>query len=150
MVSGSKPTGMWWQLWIFTPFLILPIILYGIVSVFSADMDATLASRWLDIGMLSGGRWQFHFGDALLVLGLVCLFVETLKSTSTRSTAILNHGLSMGLLVMALIMFLSFKGYATSVFFLLILMAALDVVGGFIVSIIAARRDFGVGDGLMR
>ncbi|MGB2074778.1 MAG: hypothetical protein ACPHYE_06095, partial [Henriciella sp.] len=38
--------------------------------------------------------------------------------------------------------------FATSVFFLITIMALLDVLAGVVVTIIAARRDFALGEGL--
>jgi len=149
MSAKSRTQGLLRRLWIFTPFLIFPILLYMIVAMFSGSTEGALAYELFDISMLSGGRWHFHLGDLILSFGLICLFAEILKSTSTRSTAIVNHGLSMGLLVIGLILFLSLKSFATSVYFLLILMGLLDVVAGFMVSIVSARRDFGVGGGLV-
>ena len=32
----------------------------------------------------SGGRWAFSWGDLLLLITLLLLFVELIKSTSTR------------------------------------------------------------------
>jgi len=119
------------------------------VAMFSGSTEGALAYELFGIPMLSGGLWHFHLGDLILSFGLICLFAEILKSTSTRSTAIVNHGLSMGILVIGLILFLSLKSFATSVYFLLVLMALLDVVAGFMVSIVSARRDFGVGGGLV-
>ena len=37
--------------------------------------------------------------------------------------------------------------FATSVFFLIMLMTLLDVMAGFMVTIASARRDFAVSDG---
>ena len=64
-----------------------------------------------------------------------------MKSAGTRRIAILNHSLSMGLFVICLIEFLIFPAFATSTFFLVGLMVLLDVLAGFVVTIIAARRD---------
>jgi hypothetical protein len=41
-----------------------------------------------------------------------------------------------------------FHAFATSVFFLIMLMTLLDVMAGFMVTIASARRDFSVADGL--
>jgi hypothetical protein len=47
-----------------------------------------------------------------------------------------------------LILFLSVGSFATSTFFLLTMMVVFDVLVGATVTIVSARRDFGVGDGL--
>ena len=99
--------------------------------------------------MMSGGRWGFTLGDLLLLVSLIMLFIEVIKSTSTRSSALINHALSMLLLLICLVEFLLMKNFATSVFFLITVMALLDVLAGFMVSVVSARRDFGVGDGII-
>ena len=87
-------------------------------------------------------------GDLLLLAGLIVLFIELLKSTTSRRTAIVNHALSMLLFVGCLVEFLLAPAFATSAFFLLTVMVLLDVLAGFIVTIVSARRDvdFGHGD----
>jgi len=49
--------------------------------------------------------------------------------------------------LLCLIEFLALKSFATSEFFLLTMMCFLDVLAGAMVTIVSARRDFGVGDG---
>ena len=53
--------------------------------------------------------------------------------------------LSMILFVVCLVAFLLVKGFATSTFFLIVVMILLDVLAGFIVTIIASRKDFDLG-----
>ena len=75
------------------------------------------------------------------------LFVELIKATHTGTSAIINHGLSLILFIVCLVEFLLAPAFATSVFFLLTLMVLLDVLAGFIVTIIAARRDIDLSPG---
>ena len=86
-------------------------------------------------------QWPVSLGDLLLAASLVVLFIELLKSTTSRSAAIINHSLSMVLFIGCLVEFLLLPAFATSTFFLLTLMVLLDVLAGFIVTIVAARRD---------
>ena len=53
----------------------------------------------------------------------------------------------MVLFIVCIVEFLMLPAFATSVFFLVMLMSLLDVMAGFMVTIAAARRDFAVGDG---
>jgi hypothetical protein len=50
------------------------------------------------------------------------------------------------LFILCLVEFLLFPAFATSTFFLVTLMVLLDVLAGFIVTIVAARRDVDFGD----
>ena len=129
------------------PLLALPVLVYNLVTFATGagSLQATtqLQGRVFTIPMASGGLWEVTLGDLLIAASLVILFIELLKSTTSRKIAIINHALSLVLFVICLIEFLLLPGFATSNFFLITLMVLLDVLAGFIVSIVAARRDFG-------
>ncbi len=129
------------------PLLALPVILYNVVALTiaggfhgAAAVDR-LSTRLFAIPMASHADWPVSLGDLLLAGGLVVLFVELLKSTTTRQVAIINHALTMLLFVACLVEFLLFPAFATSTFFLLALMVLLDVLAGFIVTMAASRRE---------
>jgi hypothetical protein len=137
--------------WAAVPLLILPVLLYNGAVLLAVEGGARsleaaeqLARPIFSIPMASGALWNVSFGDLLVISALVVLFIELLKSTSSRGAAVVNHGLSMGLFIVGLIEFLLLEAFATSSFFLILLMVLLDVLAGFVVSITAARRDFGV------
>lgn len=111
-------------------------------------VDQGLDSAVFTIGMFSGDVWHVSFGDVFLALSLVLLFIEIVKATRTDSTSIINHGLSMLVAVTCIIQFVVAEGFSNSVFFLLTLMTLLDVVAGFTVTIVAAKRDFGSSGGI--
>jgi hypothetical protein len=130
------------------PLLALPVLVYNLVT-FATRADASqavsqLQGRVFEIPMASGGVWDVTLGDLLIAASLVILFIELLKSTTSRRIAIINHALSLLLFIVCLVEFLLLKGFSTSVFFLITLMVLLDVLAGFIVTIIAARRDIGL------
>ena len=129
------------------PLLAIPVVLYNLIvlglagGLRSDQAAARLNAPAFSIHMTSNGVWAVSLGDVLLAVSLVVLFIELLKSTTSRKVAIINHSLSMILFIVCLVEFLLFQGFATSVFFLLTLMVLLDVLAGFIVTIVAARRD---------
>ena len=134
------------------PLLALPVLLYNLVlltmqgGLRSMDAPGQLAAPLFTIHMTSGGAWPVSLGDLFLAASLVVLFVELLKSTNSRNIAIINHSLSMILFVACLVEFLLLKGFSTSVFFLITLMVLLDVLAGFIVTIVSSRRDIDLHD----
>jgi hypothetical protein len=69
------------------------------------------------------------------------LFVEVLKSTRSNNASVVDHLLSTGVFIVFLVEFLLVPSAATSVFFILMLLALLDVLAGFSVSIRSAGRD---------
>lgn len=135
------------------PLLSLPVLVYNLVAITLAGGFASQVAtqRFTDplftISMTSGSPWPISLGDLLLAFSLVVLFIELLKSTTSRRIAIINHSLSMILFIICLVEFLLAPAFATSVFFLMTLMVLLDVLAGFIVTIIAARRDIDLGHG---
>ena len=153
------------------PLLSVPIIIYNLLAMSrsSSDKDVTIqdgvaidpnAAEYM-LGLLDkpmakvpmvaeGAVWMITVGDILILLGLVLLFVEILKSTSTGASTIFNHAISMILFIIALVEFLLFSNFATSVFFILCIMCLLDVLAGVVVTIVSARRDFAVGEGFAK
>lgn len=134
------------------PLLLIPVALYNIIilvgasgAVGTALADERLRDPIFAIPMASGAQWNVGAGDMILLLALILLFFELLKSTSSQKVAIVNHALSMILFVVCLVEFLLLKGFATSTFFLIVVMVMLDVLAGFIVTIISARKDLDFG-----
>lgn len=124
------------------PLFALPLIAYNIM-VFSGDVQAALATKVFTFDLISGARWNFVLSDLLIVLGVVILYLEVFKSTRTGFASVLDHTLSTIVFVVYLVQFLTMAECGTSTFFILGLMALFDVIAGFTVSIVAARRDFG-------
>jgi hypothetical protein len=134
------------------PLLALPVLVYNLIVLIlpggfkAADATLRLAEPLFTIRMTSGAGWAVSLSDLLLAGALVVLFVELLKSTNSKRLAIVNHSLSMVLFIVCLVEFLLLPAFATSTFFLLALMVLLDVLAGFIVTIVAARRDVDFGE----
>jgi len=136
------------------PLLLIPVVLYNIVILFGASgdggmaqADAILRDPLFSVPMTSGANWSVGVGDLILFLSLILLFFELLKSTSSQKVAIVNHALSLIVFVTCLVEFLLIRGFATSTFFLILTMVMLDVLAGFIVTIISARKDLDFGGG---
>ena len=134
------------------PLLLIPVVLYNIVILFGASgaggmaaADAILRDPVFSIPMTSGANWSVGVGDMILFLSLILLFFELLKSTSSQKVAIVNHALSLVVFVGCLVEFMLIRGFATSTFFLIVTMVMLDVLAGFIVTIISARKDLDFG-----
>jgi len=90
---------------------------------------------------LDSGPWTVTFGDIIVACGLVALFVEILRATAPDEKAIVERGLSLLVLLVTLMAFVLVPGFNTSVFFVLVVIALIDVVAGYSVSVIAARRE---------
>lgn len=127
------------------PVILIAVVLYNLTLFGGAaagqhDMAAILAQNFT-IHLFSGDGWKVTLGDLFVTLSLILLFMEVLKSTRSTSREILNHALSMLTFIGALAEFLVLKGFGTSVFFFITAMCLFDVVAGYTISIIAAKRD---------
>ncbi|MEO1334671.1 MAG: hypothetical protein AAFV29_03470 [Myxococcota bacterium] len=148
------------------PLLLIVVILYNLVAFGGAAILGLPAESAVDaaanapeqvfstyqfmktvifsVPMPSGSVWSLTYGDLFVTLGLIMLFVELIRSTQSQGPVITNHALSLGVLVLCLVEFIIVRGFATSTFFFLMVMAAIDVIAGFIISLRAARRDLSV------
>jgi hypothetical protein len=129
------------------PLLIISFVLYLIVGfVFYGGKPDGWEHVLFSITMVSGQPWAITSGDLIIVLSLALLFVEILKSTRTGTASVLEHMVSTLVFVLFLIAFILLGACASSVFFILMLMSAVDVVAGFSVSITSAGRDVTMGN----
>lgn len=128
------------------PLLLIPFIIYNVLALTLFGWQPEGWSRQLvGIPMVSGELWSLTWGDVLLVVALVCLFFEVVKSTNTGRSSVIEHMASTALFVVLLIEFLLFAPAASSVFFILMVMSLVDVVAGFTISITGAGRDVTMG-----
>jgi len=126
------------------PLLIVPLAIYNLMML-SGEVHAALSGHLFSVDLLSGAVWSFSVHDAFVVGGVLVLYFEIFKSTGTGMASVLDHTLSMLVFIVYLVEFLVVGACGTSTFFALSLMSLLDVIAGFTVSIVAARRDFAIG-----
>lgn len=125
------------------PLMALVIIVYNAL-VFLTGID--LAAPVFEVALVSGAIWTVSVNDIIVAAGLVLLFLELIGATRTGASTIVNHALSMLVLLVALIEFVVLPQFGHSTFFLLVMLTLFDVIAGFTVTITAARRDFTVGE----
>lgn len=128
------------------PLTIAPLIVYLLVAF--GGFGPTAGDPWTQpvftLQMLSGARFTLLSGDVLIVAALLLLFVEVLKATRRAAVAIADHLVSTLVAIVHLVLFLVVGVCATSVFFVLTVIAFVDMVGGFTVTIRTASRDLSV------
>jgi len=126
------------------PKMLIAVLIYNVLIFSGGAMghaaDALLAQNF-PVTVFSGDVWKISLSDGLVALSLVLLFIEIIKATRTSRREILNHALSTLTLMAAVAEFIAVKGFGTSTFFLITLMCLFDVVAGYTVSIVTARRD---------
>jgi hypothetical protein len=140
------------------PLIVFAFILYNVVVLFgtgdNGNAETILRTVLFTVPsfrneVLAEGvdqvKWSFTWGDLILLLTMLLLFVEILKATYTSTASLLDHGLSMLVFIACLIEFLMVDAAYTSVFFLLMVATLIDVVAGYTIGIRVARRDIGFG-----
>lgn len=126
------------------PALLVPLVLYALGAMFwsggEGGYNAALDRAALSVSM-PAGPWELSWGELFVLAGLIALFIDLLKATGTTAATVTNHAFSIGVFVLCLIFFLLAPSFVTSPFFMLMAMALLDVIAGFTITTIGARRD---------
>jgi hypothetical protein len=129
------------------PLMVIAFIIYNVVVLLGGNtpVDDILNKQLFKIRMVSGAEWVFRTSDLIILLTMVLLFIELIKSTYTSSLQMVDHGLSMLVFIACLVEFLLVPKATTSVFFVILTAALIDVVAGALIGIRTARRDLNIG-----
>jgi hypothetical protein len=120
------------------PLLIIPFAIYNIIAFLLPGLD--WAQPLAQVKMMSQAIWTLTLGDLVVAIAVFILFLEVVKSIQAARRSIVDHLLSLLLFLAMLAEFLLVKEAATATFFLLLVTAFVDVIGGFAFSIKALRR----------
>jgi len=131
---------------IYVPLFLIVLILYNLMAWLGINFEFT-AEPLFNMGLPSGANWSPTWSDVFIILGVITLYLELVKSTQTGNGTIVEHALSMVVFILFLLEFLLVKIAGTSTFLILTLMSLLDVVAGFSITVASARRDFTMGGG---
>jgi hypothetical protein len=123
------------------PLLIIPFAIYNIVAFIMSAPDTIWTTDAYSITMTSGQVWTLTWEDVIIAGSILLLWVEVIKSTQIGVRAIVDHVLSMLLFVAMLVEFLLVRAAGTSTFFLMLIIAMVDVLAGFIISIRSSQRQ---------
>ena len=131
------------------PLLAIALIAYNVIAMGVLGLVGVNGDVWLTqvmaVPMLSGVIWSMTLGDVMILFGLILLFIEIIKSTNIGTRSIIDHMLSTFVFIAFLVEFLLVGFAAHTVFFTLMLIALIDVIAGFSVSIRGATRDVSLG-----
>ena len=115
------------------PLLLVPFAIYNIIAFLMPGVTWTGVVS--TVHMVSGADWIMSVGDIVIALAILLLCGEVLKSTRIGIRTVVDHALSLILLV---------KQAATATFFLLLVVSFIDVLSGFAVTLRSAQRDLTV------
>lgn len=119
------------------------LIIYNLLMLLG-NIEGHMTGTAMAITLPSGAPFELKGGQLLTIFAIVGLYIELVKATRTGSASIIDHGISLGVFGVYLIEFIAVKSCGTGTFLILGLISLLDVVAGFTISIVAARRDLSV------
>ncbi len=125
------------------PFMVLAVLVYAVVV---GVMGQPLGREAFGLPLPSGTRFSMTVSELLLTVATVVLFFEMMSAASARTNSILNHGLSMLVFIASFIIFLMLPAFGTGTFLIVTLMCLVDVIAGYSISILTARRDMTFGN----
>jgi hypothetical protein len=112
------------------PLLLISFAIYNIVAFLMPGIV------WADpvtrVPFASGGEWTMSLGDMLVALSVFLLLIEIIKAYRLGGRNLVDHGLSILLLLAAGAEFYLVPRAATSTFFLVLVASFADVVGGLV------------------
>jgi hypothetical protein len=120
------------------PLLLIPFALYNIIAFL---LNTSFSETLFGLSLISGARLSVTIGDVLIVIGVLLLYVEIVKATRLGSKAIVDHVLSLVLLIAMALEFLTVERAASGTFLVLTVLSFVDVIGGFSITIRTAQRD---------
>src|SRR5438034_10161827 len=126
------------------PLLLIPFAIYNMIAFLTPGVSWT--STVTTVHMMSGQDWVLTWEDILLAFAIFLLWIELIKSTRAGMRSAMDHVLAMALLcrIGMLVEFLLVQRAATSTFFLLMAIALVDVLAGFIVGMRSATPQIEV------
>ena len=110
------------------PLLLIPLAVYNIVAFLMPTVSFT--DTLFKVPMMTGEAWPVTLGDLLLALGIVLLLLEIVKGARPGSKFLMDHLLSLIVFGAAAAEFVMWPKFGNSIYFLLVLLAMADFLGG--------------------
>src|SRR3974390_581900 len=121
------------------PLLLIPFAIYNMIAFLTPGVSWTAPVT--TVHMMSGQDWVLTWEDILIAASIFLLWIEMIKATRLGMRSVMDHILAMVLFIVMLVEFLLVPQAATSTFFLLMAIALVDVLGGFIIGMRSATRQ---------
>ena len=123
------------------PLLLIPALIYAMIAIPAGDKVAeAMASPAFSMHLASGALWTVTWGHVVLMIAIITLFFEILKSTRPSSAQLIDNGLSVGVFIVTFVLWLLIKPFGTTEFFIIVLMALLDFLSGSVIMTRVSQR----------
>lgn len=110
------------------PLLLIPLAVYNIIAFLMPSVSFT--DVLFKVPMVTGETWPVTLADLLLALGVVLLLLEVVKGARPGSKFLMDHLLSLIVFGAAAAEFVMWPKFGNSTYFLLVLLAMVDFLGG--------------------
>lgn len=110
------------------PLLLIPLAVYNIIAFLMPSVSFT--DVLFRVPMVTGETWPVTLADLLLALGVVLLLLEVVKGARPGSKFLMDHLLSLIVFGAAAAEFVMWPKFGNSTYFLLVLLAMADFLGG--------------------
>lgn len=110
------------------PLLLIPLAIFNIIVFLMHDVSFT--EPLFRLTLISGAEWGVSLSDVLLALGLSLLLLEIIKGARPGAKYVMDHLLSFVVFGGAAAEFLLWPKFASSTYFLLVLLALVEFSSG--------------------
>jgi hypothetical protein len=110
------------------PLLLIPLAVYNIIAFLMPSVSFT--DVLFKVPMITGEAWPVTLSDVMLALGVVLLLLEVVKGARPGSKFLMDHLLSLIVFGAAAAEFVMWPKFGNSTYFLLVLLAMADFLGG--------------------
>ncbi|OSI41808.1 hypothetical protein BSZ20_19915 [Bradyrhizobium canariense] len=110
------------------PLLLIPLAVYNIIAFLMPSVS--FADVLFKVPMITGEAWPVTLADVMLALGIVLLLLEVVKGARPGSKFLMDHLLSLIVFGPAAAEFVMWPKFGNSTYFLLVLLAMADFLGG--------------------
>lgn len=112
------------------PLLLIPLAICNIIVFLMPGV--LLTEPVLTLTLMSGVPWPVTLGDTLLALGIVLLLFEIIKGVRPGGKYLTDHLLSLAVFGGAAAEFVMLPQFGSSTYFMLTLLALVDLLSGFV------------------
>src|SRR3954452_13992032 len=110
------------------PLLLIPLAIYNIIVFLMPDVSLT--DPLVKLTLVSGAEWTVTLSDVLLTLAILLILAEVIKGARPGAKFLTDHLLSLIVFGAAAAEFVMWPKFGNSTYFLLVLLAMADFLGG--------------------
>lgn len=110
------------------PLLLIPLAIYNIIVFLMPTVSFT--DPLVKLTLMSGAEWTVTLSDVLLTLSILLLLAEVIKGARPGAKYLTDHLLSLIVFGAAAAEFVMWPKFATSTYFLMTTLAAVDFLSG--------------------